>query len=228
MLFHKLEMLDHRVGGERAELAGNAQHHRFRVRSLELDLALAEIGFDAGQRAEEIVIPEGAAEFAVGDGLQADLFLLLDDRSDFAVLDCFERVGGDLVFLRAARARLSAPPYAGGCRHDRRGRGDVVRHLHTQHSLGCHAPRERRHPVTTGLAYRGDAPGVTGSPLSRGRTTESISPTPLPPARRSSAASPTALLPPAHCPPRSRQSRIAATDRADRARHILSLHRCGA
>ena len=58
--------------------------------ALELDLALAEIGFDAVELAEEIVVPEGAAEFAVGDGLQADVFLLLDDGFDLAVFDRLE------------------------------------------------------------------------------------------------------------------------------------------
>ena len=37
-----------------------------RSAALELDLALAEIGLDAVELAEEIVVPEGAAEFAVG------------------------------------------------------------------------------------------------------------------------------------------------------------------
>ena len=83
-------MLDHRMAGERAELAGDAQHHRLRLRALELDLALAEIGLDAVERAEEIVVPERAAEFAVGDGFQPDLFLLLDDALDLAVLDRLE------------------------------------------------------------------------------------------------------------------------------------------
>jgi hypothetical protein len=35
------------MAGKRAEFSGDAQHHRLRIRALELDLALAEIGFDA-------------------------------------------------------------------------------------------------------------------------------------------------------------------------------------
>ena len=92
-------MLDHRVAGKRAELARHAQHHRLRVRALEFDLALAEIGLDAVKLAEEIVVPEGAAEFAVGDDLQADVFLLLDDLFDFAVFDRFQGIGVDLAAL---------------------------------------------------------------------------------------------------------------------------------
>ena len=90
---------------KRAELAGDAQHHRLRVGALELDLALAEIGLDAVKCAEEIVIPEGAAEFAVGDGFEPDVFLAFDDRRDLAVFDRFELLGGDLAAL-ALRARL--------------------------------------------------------------------------------------------------------------------------
>ena len=78
------------MAGKRAELAGDAQHHRLRIRALELDLALAEIGLDAVEPAKEIVIPEGAAEFAVGDGFQADVFLAFDDGRDLAVFDRLE------------------------------------------------------------------------------------------------------------------------------------------
>ncbi len=95
----KFEMLEHRVAGERAELAGDPQHHRLRVDALELDLALAEIGFDPGQRAQKIVIPEGAAEFAVGRGLEPDVLLPLDDLFDLAVFDLLERGGGDFAPL---------------------------------------------------------------------------------------------------------------------------------
>jgi hypothetical protein len=58
--------------------------------ALEFDLALAEIGFYARQRAEKIIIPERAAELSVGDGTKTDLFLLSDDGGDFAVLGCFQ------------------------------------------------------------------------------------------------------------------------------------------
>ena len=59
-----------------AELSGDAQHHRLGIDALELDLALAKIGLDAGQAPKEIIIPERAAEFAVADGFQPDLFLV--------------------------------------------------------------------------------------------------------------------------------------------------------
>ena len=92
-------------GAVGAELADHAQHHRLGLRALELDLALAEIGLDAVELAEEVVVPEGAAELAVGDRFEADLFLLADDLLDLAVLDRLELVGADLAAL-AFRPRL--------------------------------------------------------------------------------------------------------------------------
>src|ERR1019366_1743309 len=103
--FDELEMLYHRMAGKDAEFSGHAQQHRLWVRTLELDLALAEIGLDAGKRTEEIVIPEGAAEFAVGDGFQADLFLAFDDGRDLAVFDGPELIAGDFT-KRALGARM--------------------------------------------------------------------------------------------------------------------------
>ncbi len=50
-------------------------------------------------------MPPGAAEFAVGDRLQTDLFLFLDDALDLAVFDRFERGGVDFA-LGALLARF--------------------------------------------------------------------------------------------------------------------------
>ena len=63
---------------------------------------------DAVEAPEEIELPPGAAEFAVGDRLQADLFLLLDDALDLAVLDRLQRGGVDLALRALARASFSA------------------------------------------------------------------------------------------------------------------------
>src|ERR1039458_3585031 len=98
-------MFEHRMAGKRAERAYDTQHHRLRVWALEFDLALAEIGLDSVKRAQEIVIPERAAEFAVGDGFQADVFLAFDDGRDLAVFDGLELIAGDFT-KRALGARL--------------------------------------------------------------------------------------------------------------------------
>ena len=48
------------------------------------------VDFDVVEHAVEIEMPPGAAEFAVGGELEADLFLLLDDLVDLGVLDLFQ------------------------------------------------------------------------------------------------------------------------------------------
>jgi hypothetical protein len=101
----ELEMIDHRVRAVAAERAYDAQHHGLGLRALKLDLALAQIGLDAGELAEKIVVPEGAAKFAVGDRRKSGLLLLANDRGDLAVLDRLELVGADLAAL-ALRARV--------------------------------------------------------------------------------------------------------------------------
>src|SRR4051812_2088427 len=94
-----LKCSDHGMRAAGTELADHPQHHGLRLRSLEFDLALADIGLDAVELAEEIVVPEGAAELAVGDRFEADLLLPADDLLDLAVLDLRERRGVDLAAL---------------------------------------------------------------------------------------------------------------------------------
>ena len=101
----ELEVIDHRMRAVAAELADHTQHHGLGLRTLELDLALAEIGFDAVDLAEEIVVPERTAKLAVGHGAKARRLLLADDRLDLAVLDGLKLFGGDLAALALA-ARL--------------------------------------------------------------------------------------------------------------------------
>src|SRR4051812_37439759 len=95
----ELEMLDHRMRAVATELADHAQHHGLGLRALELDLALAEIGLDADELAEEIVVPEGAAKLAVGHGTKPRVLLLADHALDLAVFDRLELFGGDLAAL---------------------------------------------------------------------------------------------------------------------------------
>jgi hypothetical protein len=54
-------------------------------------------------------VKEGAAEFAVGDTLQPDPFLLLDNLPDGIVFDRAQLVSGDLVPLKPL-TRLLEPP----------------------------------------------------------------------------------------------------------------------
>ena len=78
----------------KAELAGDLQALVARGDGGKGDAGLHDVLFDAVETPEKIEMPPGAAEFAVGDRSQADVFLLLDDAFDLAVFD--------LLQLRAA------------------------------------------------------------------------------------------------------------------------------
>ena len=65
----------------------------------------AFVELDAVEHAEEIEVPPGAAELAVGRELEADLLLLLDDLLDLTVLDGLELGRRDRALL-ALGARL--------------------------------------------------------------------------------------------------------------------------
>ena len=117
-------MLQHRVIGE-TDLAGDADRLCLGLHALELDAVVELVELDAVEHAEEIEMPPRAAEFAVGRELQPDLFLLLDDLLDLAVLDLFELGGGDLALL-ALGARLL----------DRRGAQQAADHVGAEWRLG--------------------------------------------------------------------------------------------
>src|SRR4051812_41770959 len=102
---HELEMLDHRMRHVAAELLVDAQQDWPRLRALELELALADIGFDAIEPDQEVGLPRSAAVFAVGDRFQSGLLLLLDQRCDLTVLDRLELRRRDPAALALA-ARL--------------------------------------------------------------------------------------------------------------------------
>jgi hypothetical protein len=57
-------------------------------------------------------VPEGAAELAVGDGLQPHVLLHLDDIEDRFVLDRLQFGGGDgvVVIMRVARGLDAVGP----------------------------------------------------------------------------------------------------------------------
>src|SRR4029079_5193835 len=85
----KLEVLQHRMVGE-ADLADDAQALRLGLHAAELDALVAFVEIDAVEHAEEIEVPPGPPELAVGRELEADLLLLLDDLPALAVLDGLE------------------------------------------------------------------------------------------------------------------------------------------
>jgi hypothetical protein len=94
--------------------------------------------FDAVEAPEEIEMPPRAAEFAVGDRLQAALLLLPYDAFDLAVLDRLQRRRVDLAFgeLRAGllqrRGALQAADVVGAKR-----RLGALRHFRFSHFPVC-------------------------------------------------------------------------------------------
>jgi hypothetical protein len=103
-------MLDHRMI-VKSERPGHAHALRARLHALEL-YALLEIDqLGAGEPGEEIEVPPGTAELAVGDRREPDVFLLPDDLGDLAVLDRLEVGVADLtlgVFLARLLERRRA------------------------------------------------------------------------------------------------------------------------
>ena len=98
-----------------------------RLHALELDAVVDLVDLDAVEHAEEIEMPPGAAEFAVGRELEPDLFLLLDDLLDLAVLDRRERCRGDLALLALGARFLQ-----------RRGAQQAADHVGAKRRLGSH------------------------------------------------------------------------------------------
>ena len=103
------EVLDHRVTGK-FDLAGHAWCLRPGLHAGKLDALIGIDNADTVQLAEKIKMPPGAAEFAIGDGLQANVFLLFDQRPNFRVLNLPERCRIDLALFALCAGELE-----GGC-----------------------------------------------------------------------------------------------------------------
>src|SRR5215469_1375169 len=98
--FEKLEVRQHRMVGK-ADLAHDAQPLRLGLHAAELDALLGLVNLDG---VEKVEVPPGAAELAVARQLKAELFLLLDNLLDLAVLDRLELGGADgALFALGAR-----------------------------------------------------------------------------------------------------------------------------
>src|ERR1700688_395478 len=100
----ELEMLDHRMAGK-SELAGDLNALVAGGDAGKGDATFHHMLFDAVEAPEKVEMPPRAAEFAVGDRLQANFFLFLDDALDLTVLDRLE-VGRTDFALSALLARL--------------------------------------------------------------------------------------------------------------------------
>src|SRR5262249_13728461 len=81
---HEAEVIEHRMAAE-IELADDARTLRPRGHAREGYPRIHRVALGAGEAPEEIEVPPRAAEFAVGDSGEADVFLLLDDPLDLAI-----------------------------------------------------------------------------------------------------------------------------------------------
>src|SRR5664279_1067610 len=214
MLFQEFEIVDMRVAGK-ADFADCSHAFGLGVDAVKLDAFVGVIKFDSFQSAEEIEMPPGAAEFAVGRELEPDLGLFLDDLLDLAVFHRPERVGFDFA-LGEFGARLL----------QWRGAQQAADHVGAERRRGTlgHVMLPDSTPFVPAKAGTQRLLSYLDSRL-RGNE-RSISPTPRSPVRQSSSAWPIARLQPRHSLPRSRRSRIAATGTTDRARQISSPPRC--
>ena len=97
-------MLEVRMAGE-IDLADDAHAFGLGLDPGKGDALAGGVELHAIEPLVEIELPPGAPELAVGRELEPDLFLLLDDLLDLAVLDLPELLGGDLALL-ALRPRL--------------------------------------------------------------------------------------------------------------------------
>jgi hypothetical protein len=100
-------MVEHWMASEGSELSGNAQHHGFRVDALKLDLAFAEIGFDAREPSEKIVVPERPTESPSVTARRpiSSCFLIAAVISRFSI--AFSSIDEISPFSCLARASLS-------------------------------------------------------------------------------------------------------------------------
>ncbi len=122
VVLHEGEVLEHRVVLREAELAVDHRMHRRDLRAVELHALSAGLHVHAVQHAHEIEMPEGATRFTVGDNLQADLFLHLDEFRDLRIFDGAQgrRIGaGGACLGNRARAKKTADMVGAErwCRH---------------------------------------------------------------------------------------------------------------
>ena len=97
-------MPQHGMAGK-SQLSGHPHGPRLGLDAVKLDSLLGVVTFDAFEPFEEVEMPPGAPELAIGRGSEADLLLAGDDLADFPVLDLAQHIGRDLAGL-APGARL--------------------------------------------------------------------------------------------------------------------------
>src|SRR5258707_10729637 len=108
LLFQELEMREHRMIVGEIEPADHTHRVMPGLNARELDAFVGVEQFAAGELRQEIKMPPGAAEFAIGRELQADRRLLVHDLFDLDVLDLAQIVGRYLALLQFGARLLDA------------------------------------------------------------------------------------------------------------------------
>src|SRR5581483_2068989 len=194
------EMLDHGMAGK-PDLASDLEPFIARGYRGKGNTAVHHMLLDTVEAPEKIEMPPGAAELAVGDRLQADLFLLFDHPLDLAILDLLQPGRRDFApgtlltgFLQRRRTQQAADMVSAERRLGALAHGLVS---------PCIPTKCEQRPVNSPAQH-----SFHCSLLYIRRFNDPTLPRPLP---QSSAVSPTARLQPRCCPLPSTQSRIAAT-----------------
>ena len=103
----ELVMLEHRMIRREVELAVDHRHIGGGGHAMELDAAaFPALDIEPVEHAHEIEMPPGPAEFAVGNGHKAGVFLHLNDAANGFVLDGVKLFGGHGLVLEMGLARL--------------------------------------------------------------------------------------------------------------------------
>ena len=97
-------MPQHGMAGK-SQLSGHPHGPRLGLDAVKLDSLLGVVAFDTFEPLEEIEMPPGPAELAVGRSLETGLLLPGDDLADLPILHIAEPFGGDFAGL-APGARL--------------------------------------------------------------------------------------------------------------------------
>lgn len=95
MVLHEAEMTQHGMILGEAELAVDYRVNRRKRRAVELHALAAHLQVHALEHSHEVKMPVGAARLAIRDDLQAHIFLQLDQRRNFGVLEGPQLGGGD-------------------------------------------------------------------------------------------------------------------------------------
>src|SRR4030081_3120964 len=108
MLFQEPEMIQHRMVVGKVELADDTDGVMPGLHAGKLDALIGVVQFATREMAEEVEMPPGTAEFAVGRELQAGRGLPMHDLFDLHILGLAQIISRDLALLESGTRFLDA------------------------------------------------------------------------------------------------------------------------